>query len=116
MKKNLLEWSVFAVGVAAIVAVLFGLIRDAQAPQGSPDLRIQAGKATKVGERWLVEVKVRNLGGEAAESVAIRAEAGEQQAEFDIDYVPRDSERKGYLHFRTEPKGLKVDVSGAAAP
>ena len=116
MKKNALEWIVFAFGVVAILVVVLGLVRDAQAPKGPPDLRVEIGKTRLVGDLWIVPVTVRNLGGEAAQGVAIRAEAGEQTAEFDLEYVPRESERRGDLFFREAPVGLQVDIAGTGTP
>lgn len=116
MKKNALEWAVFAFGLAAILVVIVGLIRDARTSAGPPDLRVTAGKSQEVGGRWIVPVTVRNRGGEAAAVVAVRAKAGDQTAEFDLDYVPRESERGGNLIFRDPPKDLKIDVAGAGRP
>ncbi|RYG67883.1 hypothetical protein EON77_16050 [bacterium] len=116
MKKNGLEWAVFAFGLIAILVVIVGLGRDIQTPASPPDLRVTTEPSRKIGSRWIVPVTVRNLGGEAAASVAVRATAGEQEAEFDLEYVPRESQRGGNLIFRDEPKDLKVDVAGAGRP
>lgn len=113
-EKNVVEWSVFAIS-AVIVALSVGYlilaaIREKNVP---PDLRITTGpaSATRAGHR--LEVKVRNAGDTSAEQVRIevslrRGEEEVERAELDIIYVPRKSERTGWVTFRNDPRCCAV--------
>lgn len=113
-EKNAVEWSVFAIS-AVIVALAVGYlavaaIREKKAP---PDLQITTGSAagTRAGHR--IEVKVRNAGDTSAEQVQIevtlrRGEEEVERAELDIVYVPRKSERTGWVTFRNDPRCCSI--------
>lgn len=117
MKKNGLEWSVFGVSSLLILAALGGLVRDMFLDRGQPpSLSIEAGPAIRAGDGWRVPFVVRNTGDISAEAVKLEAEAGEQKASADVDYVPRGSERAGAFVFTEEPTSVKANVAGYQEP
>ena len=113
-EKNAVEWSVFAVS-AIIIALTTGYlavsaIRGKKTP---PDLHISAGppEGTHGGHR--IEVKVTNNGDLSAEQVRVevalrRGDEEVERADLDIIYVPRKSERKGWVTFRNDPRCCAV--------
>lgn len=109
--KNALEWSVFAASAVVVVAVLVYLgwsaIHDSQTP---PDLRIFTGAAiAAAADTYRVPVVVRNDGQSTAESVRIEVlllRGGEEveRAELELPFVPRQSEREGWVTFHHDPR------------
>jgi uncharacterized protein (TIGR02588 family) len=112
-EKNAVEWSVFAIS-AVIVALAVGYLAVAAIREKTPpDLRITTGSAlaTRAGHR--IEVTVRNAGDTSAEQVRIevtlrRGEEEVERAELDIIYVPRKSERTGWVTFRNDPRCCSI--------
>lgn len=113
-EKNAVEWSVFAVSAIVVVAIVGYLVsaalREKNAP---PDLHITTGEAvaTRAGHR--LQVAVKNTGDTSAEQVRIeialrRADEEVETAELDIVYVPRKSERIGFVTFRNDPRCCEV--------
>ena len=109
-EKNAVEWSVFAIS-AVIVALAVGYLalaalREKKTP---PDLRITTGSASATSAGHRVEVKVQNAGDTSAEQVQIevtlrRGEEEVERADLEILYVPRKSERTGWVTFRNDPR------------
>lgn len=117
MKKNALEWSVFGVSCLLILAALGGLIRDILTDHGEPPaLSVKTAPAVRAGEGWRVPFVVRNAGDTSAEAVKLEAQAGEQKASADVDYVPRGSERAGAFVFAEEPSSVEANVAGYQEP
>lgn len=113
-EKNAVEWSVFAIS-AVIVALSVGYLAVAaiREKKVAPDLRITTGSASATSGGHRVEVKVRNAGDTSAEQVRIevtlrRGEEDVERAELDIIYVPRKSERTGWVTFRNDPRCCSI--------
>jgi uncharacterized protein (TIGR02588 family) len=114
MRKNALEWSVFAISLCVVVAALGYLAVSAlRAEKTPPDLRVFAGTPdTRAGVHRL-PLLVRNLGDATAESVRIevvlqRGGREVERAELDLAFVPRKSEREGWVTFRHDPRGCAI--------
>ncbi len=113
-EKNAVEWSVFALS-ALIVAMIVGslvtaAIREKKVP---PDLHITTGAAMTTHAGHRLQVTVKNVGDASAEQVRIeialrRGEEEVERAELDIIYVPRKSERTGFVTFRNDPRCCEV--------
>lgn len=110
LHKNRLEWSVFtgsAIVVAAVLAYLgWCAVHDQQTP---PDLRIFTGTAIAAADTYRVPIVVRNDGQSTAESVRIevllmRGAVEVDRAELELPFVPRQSEREGWVTFRNDPR------------
>ncbi len=103
-EKNALEWSVFAVSLALVLAIAGFLLYDAfgGAPAGPPLLLVQTGEPRPEGDLLTVPVTVENTGEQAAEQVlvviAVRQAGGvEETAELTFDLIPRRSSEQGQV-------------------
>jgi uncharacterized protein (TIGR02588 family) len=124
--KNPLEWAVFGIGLALLVATVGALVWDAaRAPGGPPELTVslRAPRRTAAGTHR-VPVVVVNRGGETAVAAQIEvvlrgADGGERErAELTLDYLPRGSRREAEVFFRADPAGgrLAARVVGYQLP
>ena len=115
-RKNLLEWSVFAVGLLLILASLAYLVNESISGGKKPaDIQVEAGTATHRHGGYAVPLRIRNSGDETAEEVLIRAElrnAGEilEEVDLHLPYVPRASEREAVIVLRRNPAQGRLDV------
>ena len=124
--KNRLEWSVFAASTLVVVAVLGYLGWCALDDRGTPpDLRIFTGAVVSASHAgaYRVPVVVRNDGHSSAESVRIevllmRGAEEVDRAELSLPFVPRQSEREGWVTFRHDPRccTLQSRALGYEAP
>ena len=113
-EKNAVEWSVFAVSalilLATVVYLAAAAIREKKVP---PDLRVTTAGAVATPGGHRMEVTVANNGDTSAEQVRIeialrRGDEEVERAELEIVYVPRKSERKGWVTFRNDPQCCSV--------
>ncbi|MEO8216351.1 MAG: hypothetical protein ABI718_04645 [Acidobacteriota bacterium] len=115
-KKNVLEWSVFAVSLVLIVAVVAVLVREAlMTSDSAPDLRIETGVAASTSSGFRVPVLVTNASAKTAEQVMINVslrcgDAVVERAEFTLDFVPGKSKRDGWVVFRHDPRGCTAEA------
>ena len=124
VEKNALEWVVFGLSLALVLAVLGSLTYWAVAGTRSPpQLKVEVGQAEQRGEQYYIRVAVRNDGDETAESVKIavslRKGNNREEGEFQLDYVPGHSTRDGEVTFDTNPAeadGIVARVAGYQLP
>lgn len=113
-KKNWLEWSVFAISLCIVLASLGYLIVSAVSGNDTPpDVRIFAGTPSESAGVHRVPLLIRNAGTSTAESVRIevlllRGDDVVERAELDLPFVPRKSEREGWVTFRQDPRCCAV--------
>ncbi|HEV7766318.1 MAG TPA: hypothetical protein VGQ76_15040 [Thermoanaerobaculia bacterium] len=114
LQKNPVEWSVFVVSallVAACVALLIaGSMRNGDKP---PEIVVTTGAPVKVASGFGMPVRVRNLGDETAGQlqveIALESEGKElESASLNVPFVPRHSEREGWVVFRQDPRCCNV--------
>lgn len=109
VKKNPLEWAVFAVSLVVVLATVGHLVYDAATVRDAkPDLRIELGRPEPRSGGFAVPVTVHNRGDETAEGVRVEVElaipGGEpERAELDVTFIPRRSKREGWVTFRSDP-------------
>lgn len=125
LKKNSLEWAVFAVSLVLVVAVLGYLIYvGVNGGDRPPMIDVQLGAAERQGERYVIPVTVENSGDQVAENVTIEVElalpSGEMETgSIDIDFLPRESTRSGWVTFLSDPASaneIVVRVPGYKQP
>ncbi len=124
VEKNRLEWTVFALGLVLVLGTVGALVWDAlQGEDSPPDLSVTLGRPERRGESWAVPVTVHNRGGETAEGarvvVTLELPGGEkEEAEYDVAFVPRGSQREGWVHFLHPPGTGRLTgrVSGYEKP
>lgn len=119
IRKNLLEWSVFAVALVLVLATFGYLIREALAADpGPPDVVVSLGPPRAGAGGHLVPVTAENRGAETAEQVQItvrlEAPTGTEDAALVIPYLPRGSRRHGWVTFRADPGSGELRVAGVA--
>lgn len=113
-KKNRLEWIVFVASACVVLAVMGYLAWSAVSEDKTPpDLRISAGTVIAGEGSYRVPLLVRNLGDTTAESVRIeavlrRGDEEVERAELDLTFVPRRSQREGWVTFRRDPRCCKL--------
>jgi uncharacterized protein (TIGR02588 family) len=112
--KNGLEWTVFIASSMVVLAVLGYLATKALTEKETPpDLRIETGAVIARDGSYRVPLLVRNTGGATAESVVIEAvlRRGEEElerAQLELSFVPRRSEREGWVTFRHDPQCCEI--------
>lgn len=117
VQKNPLEWTVFAASlviVAGCVAVLVAMmLRTSDRPA---DLVVTLGRPERVSSGFRVPVQVRNAGDATAAEVHVEVtlESGGEEverADLTIAFVPRRSDRKGFVMFRRDPSCCRITGS-----
>lgn len=113
-EKNGVEWAVFGISVALILATVVYLVRDGLTSRGdTPQIEVITGAPVQSAGMWSVPVKVTNTGNETAEElrVVVALQQGGRDvetAELTIAFVPRRSSREGWALFRTDPRPLAI--------
>jgi uncharacterized protein (TIGR02588 family) len=109
LKKNKLEWIVFAVSLVVVLGTAGLLVYDLVAGKNSPpELVVELGSPRRQAQGWAVPVTVRNAGGETAEgarvevTLAVPGQAPER-GEIDMAFVPAESLREGFVTFAGDP-------------
>lgn len=115
-KKNRLEWSVFLLSACIVLAAMGYLVWGALGEKKTPpDLRILAGTPLAGTDSHRVPLVIRNAGDTTAESVLVevvlrRGEEEVERAELVLSFVPRRSEREGWVTFRNDPRCCTLDT------
>jgi len=114
IRKNWLEWSVFAVGLVLVVAVLAYLAYEG-ATMGSepPSLEVRLGTPEARTHNFIVPVTVINHGDATAEGVIIevlmeKAETEPARGELTIPFLPRRATREGFVTFQQDPRAAQL--------
>jgi uncharacterized protein (TIGR02588 family) len=108
-QKNWLEWSVFAVSLLLVAGVLAYLAYDAMTlGDRPPSIEVRLGAPEPRANAYAIPVSVTNQGDQTAEGVVVEVvlERGDEQeqAQFEIAFVPRGSTHKGWVTFQTDPR------------
>ena len=118
--KNWLEWTVFGIGLALVLATLGFLVRESVVgDDGPPDVVVRLGPPRPSTGGYLVPVEVHNPGGATAEDVQVPVfltlpDGRREEAVLDIAYLPRDSKRHGWVSFREDPSLGKLGIGAIA--
>jgi uncharacterized protein (TIGR02588 family) len=118
LEKNRLEWIVFAVSLLLVAATLGYLIREALTTRKSPpDIVVALGEPRLGSGGFMVPVVATNRGGEPAEEVQITVSlelpgGTTHESVLLISFLPRESNREGWVTFPTDPRSGTLRVSG----
>ena len=113
LEKNWLEWLVFTASLILVLSTLGYLVYDgATFGEAPPSIEFQLGQPQQRSNRFVVPVSVTNRGDETAQGVHIEVtlESGgkeQENADFEIAFLPRHSTRKGWVTFRTDPRSAE---------
>ena len=113
LEKNWLEWLVFTASLILVLSTLGYLVYDgATFGEAPPSIEFQLGQPQQRSNRFVVPVSVTNRGDETAQGVHIEVtlESGGQEqenADFEIAFLPRHSTRKGWVTFKTDPRSVE---------
>jgi uncharacterized protein (TIGR02588 family) len=115
MKRNALEWSVFALGLFATLSILGYLGYEiATHRTGVPRVEVTMGQVEKRGDVFLVPVTAKNGSDETLEGVileaSLRVGKDEQKAQFELAFLPRRSQREGWFTFTQNPERGKLEA------
>jgi uncharacterized protein (TIGR02588 family) len=119
LQKNWLEWSVFAVGLMLVLAVL-GYLAYEGATMGNdpPSIEVRLGTPEPRAHNFIVPVTVINHGDETAEGITIEvtsenAGGGEGEpvrGELTIAFLPRRATREGWVTFQQDPRSARLNA------
>lgn len=108
----LIEWIVAGIGVGVIISVISWLLLQAQRPVTPPSIDVVAERTVPVPSGFLVQFVARNVGTSSAQNVTIEGTLGDgaavESARTMIDHVPGDSEVRGGLFFRVDPRSARL--------
>ncbi len=122
-RKNLLEWSVFAVSAALILGIVGFLgYESATIGNGPPAIELEIGKVVEQSSHFAVPITVRNKGDQTAEGVQIelllRGGSGEERGQVEVQFLPRRGTRNAWVTFKSDPRRgtLEARVLGYEQP
>ncbi|MGV3615447.1 MAG: hypothetical protein ACO1SV_08960 [Fimbriimonas sp.] len=115
MKRNGLEWTVFGIGLALILAIVGYLGYEiATYRPDSPEVVVRLGRPARRGEVFVVPVTAINPSDETLEGVVLEATLtdgkGKETAQFEVAYLPRGSRREGWFTFSRNPGAGRLDA------
>ncbi len=115
VEKNVLEWTVFAVGLILVLATVGYLVREAiSGASSAPQVVVHLGSPEQVTEGFQVPVTVVNQGDQSLEGVSVKVirVAGTEREEgvLNIAFLPRDSRHEAWITFRGKPGDGQVQV------
>jgi uncharacterized protein (TIGR02588 family) len=123
VKKNLLEWTVFAASLVLVLTVIGYLTYEAVTTGDNPPrIIVSSGKAHEWNGLYRVPIAAQNLGDQTAEGVMIEVTlegGGETETgEVAFAFLPRRSRREGWASFTRNPKTGKITarVRGYESP
>lgn len=107
--KNILEWTVFAISLFLVTAILGYLGYQVYIEkEETPDVFAEVRHDPSDHNPYRYLVSVHNVGGQTAETVTIevtmrRSEEDVEKAELQIAFVPKESKREGWVNFSKNP-------------
>lgn len=121
----ILEWIAAAIGLLLTLAMLGFIGWQAWRSTGEefPAIKLQVQRIVPATDGWIVEIVALNLSAATAAAVQIEGELTDGEhlvatSQATLDYIPGNSEQRGGLFFREDPRAhvLKVRALGYAKP
>ncbi len=116
VKKNILEWIVFAVSLILVMGVIGYLSYDAATlGNNPPDIQVRLGASEQRTKRFVIPVTVKNAGDETAEGVRVEVKlkldgADAETGELEFPFVPRGGQREGFVAFNSDPNAGRLET------
>ncbi len=116
--RKLAEWVSFRVSASIVVALAGYLAYDAfraNSPIVPIEVTVALDEAARAEQRYVVPVRVRNMGQHALTDVKVRvthrSPGGENASQdFDIDYLPEASDETVYLLVDRDPREARIEA------
>lgn len=111
-----LEWWVAGISALLVLGVVASLLHDALGPADTPPhVVIEVDSVVAIGDRYLVQFRARNHGGETAAGVQVEGTVGGgtgagESSQVTLDYVPARGSRKGGLFFTRDPRADHLEI------
>lgn len=125
MKKNVLEWMVFAFSALVLAGMLGVLILDVLSDNHKmPVVSVELSAPYLEGEEYVIPLRISNDGEETAEGAVVEVvqtliDGKEEKATFEVQFLPRLSSREGWVRFKNDPSAarkLEARVVGYERP
>ena len=124
MKRNPLELAILTVSLATVIALIAYLSNDALLGTGSAAsfrVDVGTGAAANGGDGWLVPLRVRNSGGQAALDVTLVGRASvdgvDETSQLTVGVLAAESSAELVLGFSAHPDGeVTIRIVGFEAP
>ncbi|MET4691172.1 TIGR02588 family protein [Sinorhizobium fredii] len=121
---SITEWVLAGISCLALLTALGYLIVDGLSGRnGTAQLIVLPVEVTATNGGYVVEFAAENHAGKSVAAVEIRGELRNgdevvEESSATLDYIPQQSERKGALIFRRDPKAheLRLFASGYSEP
>jgi uncharacterized protein (TIGR02588 family) len=115
LTKNVLEWTVFGLGLILVMATVAYLVREVvTSGSNPPEVVVQLGTPRQVAHGFQVPVTVLNRGDKVAEGLSVTitlgAKAEREEAVLNIAFLPHQSKREGWVTFRGDPREGNLEV------
>lgn len=114
-KKNFLEKTVFGVSLLFIIALLSYLIYESLNTDQTqlPIIELYTDPVQKYNSQFVVPVILKNMGHQTAEAVKVEVtlvkdEIEIEKGEFEIDFLPRFAEKRGFVSFVNDPTQARI--------
>jgi len=114
VKKNWLEWTVFALALVLVSLTLgYLLYAGSTMNEEPPSIEVRVGTPEQKQFNFIVPVTVVNHGDETAEGVRVEvimesADKQQSRSDLDIPFLPRRATREGWVTFEQDPRGAKL--------
>lgn len=114
LKKNILEKIVFGVSLILVIALLSYLLYESFTTDYSlpPLIEIYTDSVQNYNSQFVIPVILKNSG-RTAEAVKVEVTLEKngidvEKGEFEIDFLPKFAEKKGFVSFRNDPAQGKI--------
>lgn len=120
VEKNRLEWIIFAASLLLVAATFGYLIRESiTTTESPPDVVVTLGDPRVGAGGFMVPLVATNRGGRAAEDVQISVtlelpDGATHESALLLPFVPRGSNRQGWVTFAADPRSGTLRLSGLA--
>jgi uncharacterized protein (TIGR02588 family) len=111
-----LEWLLGGVGVMLVIACVAFLVYEGMTDREEPGpVTATVVEATSAGDSHVVTFNIRNGGSQTLSNLHVTARLfdGEREVESvttEIDYLPGRSSQEGGFYFKSDPRGLRVEI------
>ncbi len=114
---SVVEWITAGVSALFILAIAGFLLFKAVGPPDTPPLlEAKPVRVISVGDRYLLQIEVRNAGGTTAAGISLEGALRQdtttvETAEITLDYVPSGGRVEAGLYFTHDPDRFRIALT-----